>query len=240
MCATHNITMSTKQIIIRELERGGDITDKIFTGQLQWKDLFGKHTFFTNDYKYYLSIVAASRTKDAQHVWSGVVESKIRTLVSNLDNQGSIQVARPFNKGFDRVHHCKNEDQIDAVLNGDLKYQATDVKTETTDNIKDPKHAAAAEGGAEDMKMPNGDTEVSPTVENGSEIHTIHTTTYYIGIELRQGLFCSGRHSSSWYFADGNKRLDISYQTKEYKDKCLDWANYNPELNSLVIVHTRK
>ena len=194
MCATHNITLSTKTIIIRELERGGDITDKIFTGQLQWKDLFGKHTFFTSDYKYYLSIVAASRTKDAQHVWSGVVESKLRTLVSNLDNQGSIQVARPFNKGFDRVHHCKNEDQIDEVLNGDLKYQATDVKTETTDNVKDPKHAAAAEGGAEEMKMPNGDTELSPTVENGTEIHTIHTTTYYIGIELRQGLFCFRRN----------------------------------------------
>ena len=188
MCATHNITMSTKAIIMRELERGREITDKIFMGQLQWKDLFTKHTFFTNDYKYYLSIVAASRTKDAQQVWSGHVESKVRLLVTNLDNQGSIEVARPFNNGFDRVHHCKNEEEIEAVLGGDLKYQATDVKTETTDAVKDPKHAAAAEGGAEGMKMPNGDSEISPTVENGTEIHTIYTTTYYIGIELRQGL----------------------------------------------------
>ncbi|KAG6988557.1 poly(A) polymerase pla1 [Physcia stellaris] len=224
MCATHNITMSTKAIIMRELERGREITDKIFMGQLQWKDLFNKHTFFTHDYKYYLSIVAASRTKDAQQVWSGHVESKVRLLVTNLDNQGSIEVARPFNKGFDRVHHCKNEAEIEAVLGGDLKYQATDVKTETTDAVKDPKHAAAAEGGAEGMKMPNGDSETAPTVENGTEIHTIYTTTYYIGIELRQ---------------DGNKRLDISYQSKEYKDLCLNWVNYNEELNSLSIVHTR-
>ena len=188
MCATHNVTMSTKTIIIRELERGGDITDKIFTGQLQWKDLFTKHTFFTHDYKYYLSIVAASRTKDAQHVWSGLVESKVRLLVSNLDNQGSIAVARPFNKGFERVHHCKDEDEIEAAISGDLKYQASDVKTETTDAVKDPKHGAAAEGGAEDMKMPNGDSKPTTTATNGDEMHTIYTTTYYVGIELRQGL----------------------------------------------------
>ena len=188
MCATHNITLSTKALILRELKRGGDITDKIFTGQLQWKDLFAKHTFFTSDYKYYLSIVAASRTKEAQKVWSGHVESKVRLLVQNLDAQDSIEVARPFNKGFDRVHHCKNEEEILAVLSGDLKYQAPDVKTETTDNVKDPKHAAAAEGGAEEMKMPSGDLEQPPTMKNGTEVHTIYTTTYYIGIELRQGL----------------------------------------------------
>lgn len=187
MCATHNITMSTKAIITRELGRGGDVTDKIFTGQLQWKDLFTKHTFFVSDYKYYLSIIAASRTKDAQHIWSGFVESKVRLLVANLDNQGSIAIARPFNKGFERVHHCKDEDQIEAAISGDLKYQAPDVKTETTDAVKDPKHGAAAGAGGEDMKMPNGNGESTSTDTNGEEIQTIYTTTYYIGIELHQG-----------------------------------------------------
>jgi len=190
MCATHNITMSTKTIITRELERGGDVTDKIFTGQLKWDDLFTKHTFFTTDYKYYLSIVAASRTKDAQQVWSGFVESKVRLLVSNLDNQSSIAVARPFNKGFERVHRCK-EEQVDVATSGDLRYQAIDVKTETTDAVKDPMHDAAAEGGGDDMKMPNGGAELTKTTTNGEEIQTIYTTTYYIGIELHQGLFCS-------------------------------------------------
>lgn len=184
MCATHNITMSTKEIITRELTRGGDIADKIFTGQLQWKDLFSKHSFFTNDYKYYLSIVASSRTKDAQHVWSGLVESKVRLLVLNLENQGSIQVARPFNKGFDRVHKCKDETEIEAVFSGDLRYQATGSKTETTDVVRDPKHTAVAEGGAEGMAMPNGSDELDAGAE---EITMIYTTTYYVGIELAQG-----------------------------------------------------
>ena len=183
MCATHNITMSTKKIIVRELERGGDIVDKVFTGQLQWKDLFARHTFFTQGYKYYLSIVAASRTKDAQLVWSGLVESKVRLLVSSLETQGSIEVAHPFNKGFERVHHCSNENEIEAVLSGDLRYQAANIKTETTDLVNDPKHTAAAQGGADDMVLPNRN---GVAVGDGDGKHTIYTTTYYIGIELVQ------------------------------------------------------
>ena len=183
MCATHNITMSTKTVIIRELKRGREITDKIFMGQLQWKDLFTKHAFFTDGYKYYLSVIAASRTKEAQQVWSGLVESKLRMLVSNLETQESIAVARPFTKGFERVHHCANETEIDAVLNGELKYQAADVKTETTDSVKDPKHTALAQGDAEGMAMPSNGEAVS----NGNHKSTIHTTTYYVGLEIAQG-----------------------------------------------------
>ena len=184
MCATHNITMSTKTVILRELKRGREITDKIFGGKLQWKDMFAKHTFFTDSYKYYLSVIAASKTKDAQHVWSGLVESKVRMLVANLETQESIAVARPFTKGFERVHHCSNEREIELVLNGDLKYQATDVKTQTTDSVKDPIQTAAAQGDADGMAMPNGDSEITA---NGSQKHTIYTTTYYVGLEIAPG-----------------------------------------------------
>lgn len=183
MCATHNITMSNKTILIRELQRGRAITDKIFGGQLQWKDLFAKHTFFTNDYKYYISVIATSRTKDAQKIWSGLVESKVRLLVTNLETQEAIAVARPFNKGFERVHRCKHEDEIGAVLNGDLRFQATNIKTETTDVANDPAHAAAAQGDADEMAMPNSHTDDAN--EDGEQ--TIYTTTYYIGLELAQG-----------------------------------------------------
>ena len=42
------------------------------------------------------------------------------------------------------------------------------------------------------------------------------------------------------YFADAQKSLNISYQTKEFKDTCTNWQNYDVEQNSLNIVHTRK
>ena len=95
MCATHNISMSTKAVILRELQRGGDIVDKIWAKQATWNDLFKKHSFFTNDYKYYLGVTASSRTKEAESVWSGLVESKVRHLVGALDRKPTIAVAHP-------------------------------------------------------------------------------------------------------------------------------------------------
>ena len=185
ICATHNITSSTKRIILSELERGQKITDNIWSGKMQWRDLFAKHSFFVDGFKYYISIIAASRTEGAQHVWSGFVESKVRLLVGSLGDQPTIELARPFNKGFERVHSCRNEEEIEAVINGELKYQAPNTRTETTDNVNDPKHAAAAaEGGAETMAMPNA---LEESTANGAGVQTIYTTTYYIGIELSQG-----------------------------------------------------
>lgn len=184
MCATHNIGPTTKKIIIQELERGGDITDKISFGRLQWKDLFTKHTYFTKDYKYYLSIISGSMSKDVQASWSGFVESKVRLLVQALEGQGTIGVARLFNKGFAREHRCKDEDEIEAVLHGDMQHQATNVKTETTDIINDPLHNAVAQGNTDATAISNGSSEV---VRNGIEPHTFFTTTYYVGIELAQG-----------------------------------------------------
>ena len=183
MCATHNISLSTKKIILRELTRGGDITDKISIGQLQWEDLFERHSFFTKDYKYYLSIVSCSRTKEGQLLWSGLVESKVRHLVTELEHDELISIAHPFNKGFDRVHRCHNENEIDAVMHGDLRYQAKDIKTETTDATNDPKHNAVAEGEADNIAISSTGVDES---SNGIKVTTLHTTTYYIGLELNQ------------------------------------------------------
>jgi poly(A) polymerase len=188
--------MSTKEIILRELNRGGDIVDKIYVKQLQWKDLFERHSFFTNAYKYYLSIVSTSRTKEAQLLWSGLVESKVRHLVTDLENDELIKIAHPFNKGFDRVHHCRNEEEIEAVKNGDLRFQATDIQTETTDSANDPRHNAVAQGG--DGNVPVLETSTGEAT-NGSQVTTLHTTTYYVGLELNQSISIS---SSIILYAD--------------------------------------
>ena len=185
MCATHNISLSTKKVIEREWDRAGDITDKIYIGQADWKDLFAKHSFFTHDYKYYLSINVTARNKDALHVWSGHVESKVRLLVQNIETEQSIAVARPFNKGFSRVHRCKTEQQIEEIISGELKYQASDIDTETTDAVNNATQAAVAQGDVTDIDVPNGETKEAA---NGGDIMTIFTTTYYIGIELSAGL----------------------------------------------------
>ena len=163
MCATHNITLSTKKVIIRELERANAITNEIFAGKKQWKDLFKRHTFFTEGYKYYLSVIAGSRSKDAQTKWAGLVQSKVRRLVTGIElSDAGVEVAHPFNKGFDRVHRCSNEDEANIALQGSLQFQVAESETERT-------------AGSE------------PDNQGSDDNIIIYTTTYYVGIELMQG-----------------------------------------------------
>ncbi|KAL7929472.1 Poly(A) polymerase [Trichoderma chlorosporum] len=168
MCATFNITRSSMSVIQRELRRGLEISEQIMVGKRPWSDLFVKHTFFTSGYRYYISVVSASKDKEAHKVWSGYVESKVRMLVQKLEQHPSIALAHAFNKGYDRRHRCKNDHEIEQVQEGSLEFM-----------IKD-------EAGSQP-----GEIEPKPEVKDGSaEAATpieVFTTTHYIGLELEEG-----------------------------------------------------
>lgn len=176
MCTTHNVTRSTMQVINKELKRGGNITDQIMTGKAHWKDLFTKHTFFTAGYKYYLSVITASTTNDAHLLWSGFVESKVRILVGKLEEHDSVALAHPFNKGFTRVHRCRNEGEVEKAKGGSLEYQAKDIATATTGHGLAVAPSATAD-------LVNGEQKT----ETDAKVTMVYTTTHYIGLELREG-----------------------------------------------------
>jgi poly(A) polymerase len=207
MCATYNISKSGKTIIVRELERGSNITNAIFAGKGKWSDLFAKHTFFTQDHKYYLSIIASSSSAEAAKQWSGLVESKVRMLVQQLELQADqISLARPYTKGYKRVHSCDSDAQIAEIKKGGMKYKVEETKTvETTD----PELVTTNGGAIPDAKDANTD---------GPKYYTY---TFYIGIDLT---------------ASAQKNLNISAAIGYFKSVCHQWANYNPDLHGLDIV----
>lgn len=181
MCATHNITNSTLEVVKQELKRGGIITDQIKRGKAEWKDLFVKHTFFTKDYKYYLSVISASTTKEAQLIWSGLVESKVRLLSQSVDGHESIALSHPFNKGFERVHKCKNEGEVDKVKGGSLEFQ---VKEEAIEHAQDSSNGAKSDTDTKENGHANGETK-EPSDDGKPMI--VYTTTHYIGLKLYEG-----------------------------------------------------
>ncbi|CAG8226164.1 unnamed protein product [Penicillium salamii] len=222
MCATHNISHSTKNVILRELNRGGDMVDKIFMKQLSWEDLFVRHTFFTNDYKYYLSITASSKTKEAEGVWSGLVESKLRHLVGALDRKQIIAIAHPFPKGFERVHVVKDNQEMEAVKNGSTQHVAKGTKTETTDETNNAAHQAAVQNTLENAEVPEP---AQSAPENDGQ--TVYTTTYYIGLELKP-------------LEPGQSRsLDISSDSQLFKSQCTAWTGFQEDVMELTVVHVR-
>lgn len=178
MCATFNITKSTKTIIQRELERGVELTGEILGSERQWKDLFVKHTFFTHDYKYYLAVIATSTTNEAHKIWSGFVESKVRILVGELERHSSVALARPFNKGFERQHLSKTDEESTEVQNGSLLYVTKDEEESTNGTMMKKEDGLDGHADSQDTKV---------KVEDPLQPKRIYTTTHYIGLELAEG-----------------------------------------------------
>ena len=238
MCTTHNVTRSTMAVLQKELKRGGDIADRVMAGKATWKDLFEKHNFFTTSYKCYLCIITASTTKDMQTTWSGWVESKVRLIVGRLTEQTSVAIAHPFNKGFNRAHRCRTEEQVEAVKGGSLEYYAKDMGTATTG------HGLAAGGMVKDGTS-NGEE------ENGDDkITMVYTTTHYIGLELHEGNvnFVLFELTNAWYGVCtihlltnlGAKSLDLSWQVDDFKNTCTSWDLYDSNVSALHVAHTKK
>lgn len=162
-------------------------------GKQPWSNLFVKHTFFTNDYKYYISVVSASKTKEAHNIWSGYIESKVRMLVQKLEQHPHIALAQAFKKGYSRHHLCKNDQEIEQVQEGSLEFVAPenlntekDASTET-DIAKNGSTDAAADGAAQNGEVAPEKTEADETTADSHAPQEVFTTTHYIGLELEEG-----------------------------------------------------
>ncbi|KAL2886211.1 Poly(A) polymerase pla1 [Ceratocystis lukuohia] len=258
MCATYNITESSKKIINRELNRGGEIADEIVTGQKPWSELFVKHTFFTTGYKYYLAVTSASTTKEAHKKWSGFIESKARVLVQNVDRHDSIEVAHIFVKGFERVHRCKATHDIQKVLNGSQEFAISSAEAEQsiskeggdankTDDTKvngigavDGKIDGISTDGTKVNEAETNIAQIDSAKANGTEAggektdadetaapkeddDLLYTLTHYVGLELKKDA----------------KSLDLSTAVADFKEVCIRWDKYEPEVNFLNIAHMR-
>lgn len=143
MCATHNITQSTKEIILKELERGMNVMSQIVKGEALWGTLLQRHTFF-HDYKFYLCIVAATKGASADHLkWSGLIESKVRFLVQKLELTEGIAMAHPYVKPFEVSLKCRDDEQVKQVidgygnLQGEKLTEGLDLMEENAENAKD-------------------------------------------------------------------------------------------------------
>lgn len=124
--------------MMEEFERADGIVRDVYAGKKSWAALFQRHSFFTKDHKYYLSIIAASRSKAADLTFSGLVQSKVRLLVQGIDEgQTGIDLARPYTEGFERIHRCKNEDQVTEVTKGNLDYMIPASEAPDPDTTED-------------------------------------------------------------------------------------------------------
>ncbi|KAH3899798.1 probable Poly(A) polymerase [Saccharomycodes ludwigii] len=161
MCATHNISESTKKVILSELQRGAEVCSEIFQHTKTWCDLFAKHNFFYK-YKFYLTVMVSTRGTDEQHLkWSGLVESKLRLLVQKLEPLSGIKLAHPYTKPFEITYAFNDNEEYKDILN---KYGTH--KTEGMLSI----YPVVTEENKNDSEI--------------SKMQKVHITTMYIGLDV--------------------------------------------------------
>lgn len=89
--STFNVSNSTRSVMTEEFQAGLAITDQILTGSSHWPQLFERRNFFVK-YRHYLMVIATASCEDDLLEFRGLVESKIRHLVTSLDRNQCINL----------------------------------------------------------------------------------------------------------------------------------------------------
>ncbi|XP_065833721.1 poly(A) polymerase type 3-like isoform X2 [Oscarella lobularis] len=98
--STFNVCKSTLEIMKKEFERGFNCIEKMNQAFVcDWSELFEPVSFF-NQYKHYILIRASADSKDHHLEWVGLVEAKIRILITSLEQNDSISLAHVNPKQF--------------------------------------------------------------------------------------------------------------------------------------------
>uniref|UniRef100_A0A8C9TNJ7 Poly(A) polymerase n=1 Tax=Scleropages formosus TaxID=113540 RepID=A0A8C9TNJ7_SCLFO len=97
--STYNVSASTRTVMIEEFKQGLAITDEIMLNKADWSKLFEAPNFFQK-YKHYIVLLASAPTEKLHLEWVGLVESKIRILVGNLEKNDFITLAHVNPQSF--------------------------------------------------------------------------------------------------------------------------------------------
>ena len=245
-------------VIQQELEKGIQVTDEIMAGKRPWKDLFTKHTFFTDGFRYYLTVISSSRNKKAQNAWSGFIESRVRVLVNKVEAHPMVALARPFNKGYDRVHRCRNDQQLDQIVSlGSLAYQykptPEEVKAEAEAEAKAKEEAkikaeqeavVKVEQEAKIKTEPEADAKVKIEGDIKPEIKDEGIKDIKLeDIEEKKPQAYSEIFTTNYYiglqFTGNPKALDLSREVNDWKAMCLNSTLFEEGTMFLSVQHLK-
>lgn len=107
--STYNVSTSTRTVMVEEFKQGLAVTDEILQGKSDWSKLLEPPNFFQK-YRHYIVLTASASTEENHLEWVGLVESKIRVLVGNLERNEFITLAHVNPQSFpgNKEHHKAN------------------------------------------------------------------------------------------------------------------------------------
>lgn len=84
MNSTHNVTETTKRILLEEFKRGYEVVAKVEAGKAEWMEVTEAIPFFTQ-FRTFLCIEILAKNDEVFKKFSGYVESKLRILTMQLE-----------------------------------------------------------------------------------------------------------------------------------------------------------
>lgn len=126
--STFNVSLSTRTVMQEKFKQGFQTMDDVYSHKAAWKVLFTPTNFFQK-YKHYIVLSAYSDSSDHHLEWEGLVESKIRILIVNLERNQFVKIAHVNPKSYGPLDKT-DEDHVSRWFIG-LEFQ----KPEGTENV---------------------------------------------------------------------------------------------------------
>ncbi|KAJ8972165.1 hypothetical protein NQ317_010120 [Molorchus minor] len=105
--STFNVSQSTRHIMMEEFKLGLHTTDEIMAGKYLWDKLFEPPPFFLK-YKHFIVLLVMADSADDHLEWCGLVESKVRLLIGNLERNQYITLAHINPENFSMLEPQKD------------------------------------------------------------------------------------------------------------------------------------
>ncbi|XP_023210754.1 poly(A) polymerase beta-like [Centruroides sculpturatus] len=108
--STFNVSLSTRMVMSEAYRTGLAISDDIILGKADWSKLFEPPNFF-GKYKHFIVLIVTASSKEHHLEWYGLIESKIRLLIGNLERHSCIELAHVNPESFTPIEQDPNEIQ---------------------------------------------------------------------------------------------------------------------------------
>ncbi|KAJ3634788.1 hypothetical protein MTP99_007733 [Tenebrio molitor] len=100
--STFNVSGSTRHIMMEEFKLGLQLTDDIMLNKQTWDKLFEPPLFFMK-YKHFIVLLVSAESAEDHLEWCGLVESKFRLLIGNLERNQFITLAHINPESFSQL-----------------------------------------------------------------------------------------------------------------------------------------
>jgi poly(A) polymerase len=184
--STFNVSISTSKVIQNSFKEGMEITDEIMLGKADWDKLFQPPNFFTK-YRHFIVLLVSSSTADDHLEWCGLIESKIRILIGNLERNQHINLAHVNPKCFDKSTGS-SKDKINTTNDNKSSEKSNDNNEESQ---SEPNFCSMWFIGLEFERSANLNVDLTVSIQSFTD--SVHKHAVNIKM-LKEGMKIEARH----------------------------------------------